>query len=156
MGTPFSEIFDLFLTNVKDYKIDNLYSISSTPTSPDSPFFAYLEGFLVRAIPNFTNCVKDLVTIDQINKTFPDVLTDLEKSVLSDLMAYEWFLREVNDVTQFNLTLSDTDFKHFSEAQNLREKQEKADRMREMYEQKMTVYGLKNIPWVDWSNGLYG
>ncbi len=153
MGTPFSDVFDMFLTNVKDYKIDELYEISSTP---GSHFFNYLEGFLFRALPNFTNCIKNLDDIDDVTKSFNEELTSLEKNILSDLMAYEWFLREVNDVTQFNLTLTDTDFKHFSEAQNLREKQEKADRMREMYEQKMTVYGLKNIPWVDWSNGLYG
>ena len=153
MGTPFSEIFDLFLVGVKDYKIDKLYSLGS---AIGTPFFSYLEGFLVRAIPNFTNCVSDLDTVDNLTKTFDATLSSLEKNILADLMEYEWFKKEINDVTQFNLTLSDTDFKHFSEAQNLREKEDKADRAREKYEQKMTVYGLKHIPWVDWSNGIYG
>lgn len=151
--TPFSEIYDLFLTNVKDYKIDKLYTLGG---DEDSPFFNYLKGFLVKAIPNFTNCVKDLDDITSSTPTsFTSTLSGLEKNILSDLMTYEWFIKEVNDVTQFNLTLSDTDFKHFSEAQNLREKQEKADRMREMAEQKMTVYGLKNIPWANWGAGIY-
>jgi len=157
MGTPFSDVFDLFLTSITDYKIDNLYSLGSEPTSP---FYNYLQGFLIKAIPNFSNCVQDLDDITPVVAYTPAyfnvTLTSLEKGILSDLMTYEWFMKEVNDVTQFNLTLSDTDFKHFSEAQNLREKQEKADKAREMYEQKMTVYGLKHIPWVDWSNGLYG
>jgi len=153
MGTAFSEIYDLFLTNKKDYKIDELYTLGSTPTSN---FTNYLKGFLIKGIPNFTNCIQDLDDRDDSTETFNITLSSLEKGIIVDLMDYEWFLREVNDVTQFNLTLSDTDFKHYSEAQNLKEKQEKADRMREQYEQKMTVYGLKNIPWADWKEGNYG
>lgn len=149
--TPYSEIYDLFLTTVSDYKIDELYDTGT------EYFESYLKGFLIKAIPNFSNCVQDLDSIAPSTPlSFAVTLTSLEKGILSDLMTCEWFMKEINDVTQFNLTLSDTDFKHFSEAQNLREKQEKSDRMREMAEQKMTIYGLKNIPWADWNAGLYG
>ena len=150
MGTPYSEINDLFLMEVKDYKINSLF-IQSTPL-----FSNYLKGFLINAIPNFMNCVNDLEDRDDSLETFNVSLTSLEKSILKDLMVYEWFLKEVQDVTQFNLTLSDTDFKHFSEAQNLREKTEWLDRIRERYEQKMVNYGMKNIPWLDWQGGVYG
>jgi hypothetical protein len=149
--TTYQEVYDIFLTGITDYKIDKLYDAGTTL------FENYLQGFLIKAIPNFTNCVQDLDSVSSSTPTsFMVTLTRLEKGILSDLMTYEWFMKEVNDVTQFNLTLSDTDFKHFSEAQNLKEKQEKADRMREMAEQKMTVYGLKNVPWADWGAGIYG
>ena len=135
---------------VKDYQLDKLYQVGSTP------FNDYLEGFLLKAIPNFYNCVKDLDDRDSVNSAFNSTLTSLEKDILADLMTYAWFQKEINDVTQFNLTLSDTDFKHFSEAQNLREKSERADRLREQYEQKMTVYGMKQVNWTDWAGGTYG
>ncbi len=150
MGTPYSEIYDLFLMGVKDYQLDKLYQVGSTP------FNDYLEGFLVRAIPNFYNCTQDLDDRDSVNYTFNITLTSLEKDILADLMTYAWFQKEINDVTQFNLTLSDTDFKHFSEAQNLREKSERSDRLREQYEQKMVMYGMKYVPWDSWAEGNYG
>lgn len=150
MGTPYIDIYELFLTGVKDYQIDRLYQVGSTP------FNDYLESFLIKAIPDFHNCVQNLGDRNSTEKTFNITLTELEKSILSDLMQYHWFTKEVNDVTQFNLLLSDTDFKHFSESHNLREKSERLDRLREIYEQKMGIYGFKNIPWSDWLGGSYG
>lgn len=150
MATTYQDIFDLFLVSIKDYKIDNLYVNSQTD------FEAYLTGFLEKAIPNFDNCVKDLTLRSKTSMTFNLDLDDLEKDILADLMVYQWFLKELQNITQFNITLSDTDFKHFSEAQNLREKTEYANRVREIYEQKKVVYGMKNISWGNWGTGQYG
>lgn len=151
MSTQFSDIYDLFLVNVRDYKIDSLYN-AATPTN----FNNYLYGFLINAIPEFYNCTKDLEDRDDDAQTFTETLTLEEKKILSNWMVYYWFLREVQNVTQFNLHLNDTDFKRYAEANNLKNKQEYANSLREIFSQKTVDYGIKNTPWEDWVNGNYG
>jgi hypothetical protein len=150
MSTPFTDIYDLFLTQIYDYKINQLYTISITD------FETYLQGFLVNAIPKFKNCTKDLTDIDLTSGTFAATLTLEEKTILSDLMIVQWMVKEIQDVSQFQLKLNDTDFKHYAESQNLKEKSEYMNRIREIVNQNMTNYGVSNIPWSDWAAGNYG
>ena len=149
MATPFTDIYDLFLIGVSDYKLDQLYNISTTD------FETYLQGFLIRAVPKFDNCNQDL-TYSTTSAQFTETLTNTEKVILADLMTMEWMLKETQDVSQFNLLLNDTDFKHYAEGQNLKEKSAYLDKLREKVNQDMTVYGIKNTPWSDWANGEYG
>ena len=146
--TDYTEIYDLFLAEVKDYKLDIL--VASTPVLAN-----YLCGFLKLAIPNFKNCLQDLEDRDDTTQTFNITLTETEKHIVVRWMVYEWFLREVQDVTQFNLSLSDTDFKRYAEANNLRSKQEYANGLREINSQKNTDYGLKGINWDAWIGGNF-
>ena len=148
MPTPFDDIYDLFLVEIKDYKIDYL---QAWPTEISN----YLQGFLMKAIPDFDNCVQNLEDYNLTNTQFNANLTLTEKSILSNLMVIKWLNKEINDVTQFNLHLNDTDFKHYSEAQNLQQKTSHRDGLREIINQDMTRYGLKNTPWSDWANGNF-
>ena len=145
--TPFSDIYDLFLVMVTDYKLDKLYSQS------EADFLTYLKGFLMLAIPKFTNCKQSLA---YNSDNFTSNLTIVEKNILAELMTIQWLSKEINDVTQFNLSLNDTDFKRYAEANNLREKSEYSDRLREKVNQDMTDYGLITIDWNAWGSGNYG
>jgi len=78
-----------------------------------------------------------------------------EKTILADLMLIKWLEKQINNVTQFNLLLNDTDFKRYSEAQNLTSKVAHKNQLREIVNQDMTKYGLKNTKWSDWQNGVY-
>lgn len=146
--TPFSDIYGLFLVQIQDYKIDML---SSTPTNMEN----YLHGFLELAIPEFYNCQKDLNGRDNILKQFNVDLTLEEQKILANWMVYHWFLREVQDIKQFSLLLTDTDFKTYSSANYLKEKSSYANMLREICTQRTVDYGIKNIPWSDWKNGNY-
>lgn len=148
--TPYSDIFDLFMVSVRDYKLDNLF-VASTPN-----FERYLTGFLVKSIPDFDNCKKDLEDRSDTDKVFNLDLNTLEKVILSNIMIYQWFIKETQDVTQFNLHLNDTDFKMYSEAQNLKSKEDWVNRLREVFNQDLMKYSIKNIPWSDWAAGNYG
>jgi len=152
MATPYSSLYSLFLVANQDYKIDQLAGVStaSTPLMEN-----YLEGFLMLAIPEFYNCQKNLDSRDDVLKTFSEDLTLEEQKILVNWMTYHWFLREVHDVTQINNLLSDTDFKMFSNANNLREKSAYANCLRETYMQRTVDYGIKNIPWENWASGEY-
>ena len=47
MATPYSEVFDLFLTSIQDYRINRLYEKSVEDMEN------YLMPFLIKAIVNF-------------------------------------------------------------------------------------------------------
>jgi hypothetical protein len=54
LSTPYSEIFELFLFNIQDYNIDEIYNTS------EEDFETYVTNFLLKAIPEFSNCQNDL------------------------------------------------------------------------------------------------
>lgn len=136
MATSFDTIEDLALTVISDYKLVKLYNQS------EEDFKAYCDGFLVNAVPNFTQCQQDL-TYDLATRTFTSDFTVLEISILADFWAIAWLTKEVQDATQINLKLSTSGgFETHSEAQNLKEKSSWLDRLRERVYQKITDYQL--------------
>lgn len=137
MGTAFSEIIDMALLSIQDYKLDQL-----ADDSPDD-FDLITEGFLLRGLPSFTNC-KTSLAYNSENRAFVENLSFLEISILSDLWVYEWFAQKVQNVTQFQGKMSPSDFKHYSEAENLKQKSEYLDKLREKHSQKMMEYSLQH------------
>ena len=109
---------------------------------------------MLRGLPQFTNC-KTPLTYDTTTQSFTNTLTPLEISILADLWVYEWFEWHVQNVTQFENKMTPSDFKHYSEAENLKQKSEYLDRLREKYSQKMVNYDLLNIDWTTWGNGNF-
>lgn len=139
MATRFDTIEDLALTVVSDYKIAKLYNQDETA------FKTYCDGFLISAIPNFTQCNQDL-SYDTEEREFTADLTIMEISILADFWAIQWLTKEVQDATQINLKLSTSGgFETHSEAQNLKEKSSWLDRLRERVYQKITDYQLQDI-----------
>ena len=137
MATSFDTIEDLFLISVRDYRIDAL-------ASNQTVLQQYLDGFLIKAVPNFTACLQDL-SYDSVTRTFTSTFTNLENEILANLMEVEWFKNDVNDVTQINLHLMNREFKLNSENENLKQKSEYLDRAREKAHQLATEYQLLNI-----------
>ncbi len=147
--TEYTDIYDLFLMQVKDFKLDSLYQ-----SDPDE-LNTYLSGFLVLAISDFTNCKQDLSNRDNEAGHFNIDLTDKEKAILSELMVMRWLLKEIQDVLQIKNLLTDTDFKLTSAASNLTAKQNYLAVVREYVNQDMSNYALNNINWNDWYNGVF-
>ena len=54
------------------------------------------------------------------------------------------------------LKLQDRDFKHFSEAQNLREKKDLWNAKMEEVSAILSKYGLRNNDWVGWADQNFG
>lgn len=116
-----------------------------------------MEGFLIRGLPNFTNCVQDLSNRDDAAKTFNLKLTDLEQSILADWTVVAWLDREINDVTQITGMMQNKVEAHrYSEASLLKEKTFHKVKLQEDINKKQTDYGLLNVPWKDWARGNYG
>jgi len=150
MATLYNDIYDLALVELKDYRIDKIYNQSV------GDFETYMRGFLAKAIPKFMNCQADLTDRDDTTKQFNVTLSDKEQDILSIWVGISWLNNAINDINQIQLHLNDTDFKHYAEGQNLKEKTAHRDKMREMVKQDEVDYGLKNTPWSSWISGNYG
>ncbi len=153
MPTAYSDINDLFLQQVNDYRLTSLYNsdILNDTTNLDT----YLMGFMVLAIPEFSGCTQDLSLRDDTSTfTFTETLTDENKKMLSRLMLKVWLGKEVRDVLQMRSKIQ-TDFKTYSEAQNLREKQNSLNILREELSQELIDYYYKNNDWSDWYAGNF-
>ncbi len=145
MGTLFDRVYDRALIIIEDYKLNRLAE------EDYESFLLYLQGNLERSIPDFTSCNTDLsyeeVEDDDGNKVmaFVNDLSSKEINILSSIMVYNWFSRKVNDVTQFQGHLNNKEFKSHSEGQNLKEKSEYLDRLREKFNQDITDYQLEDV-----------
>jgi hypothetical protein len=148
LATPFSTIYDQFMQFVTDYRLLELYN-SSVPN-----FETYLEGFLIPAITDFKNCRQSLL---YSSSSFSDTLTSENVKILALLMKKYWLTKEIDNITQMNLHVTDRDFKVYSESQNMREKQNRLILEKEALSQTLVDYGLDDTDmWIRWINsGVY-
>lgn len=146
MTTPFSTIYDQFMMFVTDYRLNELYNTSV----PD--FETYLSGFLIPAITDFKGCNQSLV---YSTSTFSETLTEENIKILAMLMKKYWLTKEIDDITQMNLHVTDRDFRVYSESQNMREKQNRLTLELEQLSQLLVDYGLDNTDWSAWLNGNF-
>ena len=144
-GTSLGEVYDLFMQLVTDYRLTDLFNTSEVD------FETYLQAWLEYAINDFTDCDQDL-EYDDDTKTFPVVLSRENKVILATLMMKYWLQKNVNDITQMNLHVTDKDFRVASEAQNLREKVAYLSIVKEQCSQLLNDYGYKKVDWAEWLN----
>lgn len=148
-NTEFSEIYHIFLNSIQDYHLKNLFQ-ENIEFAEDM-----LQTFLMKAIVNFYNCDK-IKNVDTISGEFNCELTIEEKHILANFMLLSWLDYNINDITQMEINLNDSDFKHYSEEKNLEKKVEYANKLREITMQSMTIYGLHNTDFKQWAVGNYG
>lgn len=137
--TDFDTIIDLALITVNDHRIAKIYNKDT------EGFQEYVDGFLKRAVPYFTDCKQNL-SYDADNRYFDADLTPMEQSILADLWVIEWLVRDNNTYALYRQHLQNSgSFKNHSEAQNLKEFSAQADKMREELNRKLTDYQLSYL-----------
>lgn len=141
MSTPYSDIFNLFLFNIQDYLIDDMYS-----TSQDD-FEVYSTNFLKKAIPRFKHCEKDLTDRNDTTRVFTATLTDGEKDILANLMTLAWLTKEINNILEMRNILTSGDYKAFSAANNLKEKRGWYETLSDEVDRQLVDYGYDNNDW---------
>lgn len=146
MATELREVYDYFMQTITDYRLTDLFNTSQ------EDFENYLQAWLEFAIFDFNVCNQSLV-FDDTTKIFGVTLTIEEKTILAHLMMKYWMQKAVNDVTQFNLHITDRDFKTASEAQNLREKSTHLNMIKEQCSQMLIDYSYRRTAnWTEWFN----
>lgn len=149
----FKDIADrVYTTLFTDYKLDKLVQFD------EQAFYDYLSAFLVNSIDMFDGCLSDLSysevteTIEKDNQlvevknyVFDNDLSSKEQYILSLGVALGWYKKQLDDVTQFKLHLSNKDFKSYSEQQNLQRRLERLGAMEEELSEEVIKYQLNNI-----------
>lgn len=149
MTTKYSEVYDLFLTKVTDWKLEKLYEVS-----PED-FETVLHSYMVVALPKFKNCNQSLSRND-LTDSFTETLTEDNKITIASIMVESWLEKEVNDIRQMALHIQDKDFKTYAEANNLKEKSFHWSRIKEQNSQMLVDYSLDNNDlWKDWLSGNF-
>lgn len=131
MATSFTDIYDIFLVQVQDYKIDILADAGASNLNN------YLLGFLRLAIDRFSRyCLQDIKTTANYDTQQFSITLNLENQImLAKEMKVFWIEREVQDVLQIKALLTDADFKRHSESSNLKEKRILQDKIMEQVSQ---------------------
>lgn len=126
MATSFDIIEDLALQTINDYKLVKLYNQSM------DDFQKWCDGFLMSAIPQFTDCVQSLA-FDAVGREFVSDLTIQETKILANFFIISWWERETNDGAQIAQKLNvPSSFKvEGVSSQNMKEKQNIIDKLRE-------------------------
>jgi hypothetical protein len=149
MGTSLTDVNDMFLTMVKDYKLDKLYN------SNVLNFNTRLEGFLIQAIDEFEDICTQSLIYDIATQEFSETLTTRHKIILAKIMKKCWFTQEVNDTMDMKNFIQDHDFKIYSPAENLKEKNNLLKGMEEEISQVLLDYEYANNDWGNWRNQLF-
>ena len=149
MTTTLSEVADLFLTKVTDYRLDSIFESSGS-----SALNFYLEPYILNSIDEFEDiCTQDLSyteSTDDEEGYFSVNLTRENKNVLAQLMVRYWLGKSIRDILQMNNSLQDHDYKTYSQAQNLKAKQDFYNMTREENSQLLVDYGIKHNNWTNW------
>ena len=149
----FKNILDrAYTTLFTDYKLDKLVQVD------EQAFYDFLGGFLVNSTDIFDSCLTDLSyhtetrVITKDNKlvtvtdyVFDNELTSKEVYILSLGVALGWYRKQLDDVTQFKLHLSNKDFKSYSEQQNLQRRLERLGAMEEDLSEEIQKYQIQNL-----------
>lgn len=148
MATPFSEVIDLAMITIQDYKLDKLFQIS------ESDWATFLSGFVVRAVPKFTNS-KTPLNYDLTAQTFNNTLSLQEINILVYWFIEIWLERCQQELSQIKATMTPSDAKRTNVPQLIKERQVLIDECREKNSQTETVYGINNVNWINWGNGNF-
>ena len=154
MGTLSSEVVDLFLTRINDYRLDTIYTVSGSFV-----LNTYVESWLLDSIAEFEDMCDQALTYtvsgSAIEGEFTETLTMINKLILSRIMVKYWLQKSINDILQMNLHVTDRDFKTFSAAQNLKAKQDYLNSLKEELSQDLMNYSYHRNDWANWKNQIF-
>jgi hypothetical protein len=153
MGTLASEIGDLFLSRVSDYRLDNMFT-----TSGSLALGTHIEPYLLDAIIDFDICNQVLTYTVSGSATegyFSLDLTLENKVILSQLMVLSWLSHDIQNIIQMNNHVTDKDYRTFSSAQSLSAKKDYYNSKKEEMSQKLGLYGYNKNSWSEWQNQIF-
>jgi hypothetical protein len=112
MATPFSEVYDSFLT-----KIDDVSLLTLTTVNLES----MMKNWLISAITLFPKCKKDLSQNDKVIQEFTQDLNDTEIEILATWMKYSYLDKKVYRETLLKQSNSSKDNAMYSQANHLQQ-----------------------------------
>jgi hypothetical protein len=148
MGTSLTEIADLFLSAVSDYRLNAIYATSGSVGLNNQ-----IEPFLLKSIEDFTLCDQALVytsTSGSVDGYFSVTLTMTNQIMLSMHMELYWLQKSIQDVRALSNFIQDRDFKGWSPAQMLTARTAHYNAKKEELSQRLVDYSYNRTNWSDW------
>jgi hypothetical protein len=122
MPTPYSTIYEIFLSKLTDYTFINL-----TDAELENIFIKYLKSSIVQ----FKQCKTDLTDRNEESKQFNQTLADEEIEILANQMIVEYLNPQIVNLELIRQSLGSKDFKLYSQSAHLEQliklRQEKQD-----------------------------
>jgi len=157
--TPFSEIYDLAIITMGDYKIKNLIAVSQ-----DS-FYTYMRSLLTTGIISFSGCLQslDFTSQEETDDTSGDVttvwyfvedLSFIEKSILARTVILQWWEQKLQEVTVFQGSIPDKNFSKMEIANGLKQKSEYKDKLNEEIGRLIGEYQCDNLSSLPFFGGI--
>ncbi len=126
MGTPFSDVFEMFRVVCTDYKLDSIKKLD------EEAFYTILKSIMLTGLPQF-DCLKSLAYVSQeeiiggetvTRYYFVEVLDTDEIMIISKITAETWFRGKILDTRAFQPFMSQREFKKESVNENLKRKED--------------------------------
>lgn len=111
MGTPFSEIYELFLSQIKDYELAEM---------EETVAIKNMQLWLFGAIPHFHSCKKNLEDYDEFLDKFNETLSINEKYILAKYMIYSYISTFLIREENLSQSLNSKDYRMYSPANQLK------------------------------------
>ena len=141
MSTPFTEVYNSFLGNVRDYSIATLYQ--NDPTAYEQE----MRDLLLKATVNFPNASDSVNSISINTSTFEKELAFHEIVILGKLMAIEYLTPFILDETVTRLRLNSRDYRTYSQGNHAQALQNIKTELHNEVNRSLsrTSYSLKSI-----------
>lgn len=110
MATPYSEIYDRFLSKISDFFISELN---------DDEMLEYCHNLMIAALANLDNIEHDLTQYDDLIAQFEEDLTNTEIEYIACSMASKWIEPQLNNTTLTAHYIGVKDEKFFSSANQI-------------------------------------
>ena len=155
MGTTLTNVADIFLSAISDYKLDTIYSQSGSLVLNQ-----YIEPWLLKSIADFSDTCAQPLTYTVVSGSsdgeFTETLTMENQIILSSFMELYWLQKGIQDYRTLTNLFSDRDFKPFSPAQNITARTANYNSKREELSQRLIDYGYAhNVTWSQWNNQIF-
>ena len=110
MATPFSDIYQIFESNITDY---------SLATMDDEVAEENYQQWLMSSLPHFTNSYSDIDDYDITLAQFNQNLTNTEKQILAKLMLMNYLNTQIFREETLKQSLNSKDYRTYSPARHL-------------------------------------
>lgn len=152
-GTNFTDVYDMFMVTVQDYQLDKLYQTSADNLN------TFLQSFLKYAINDVSGFCDIPNLMEDADFTAGEFSVDIGQYnviLLAEYMKRSWAKRQIDYVTQLQALLTDTDFKRFSEANNLQAKIAYYGSIEENLGRVRAEYVMQHkVNFKEWKTGVY-
>lgn len=140
LPTKLDKVFSRFLRKISDY---NFITLNMTNEEIEEELLGYLESATVK----FHICEKnlDIATLEDGSKSFTEYLDGLEMEVLVSWMLVEYMKPQILATETLKQTLSDKDFKMYSQANQVRELRLLNEVIKAEAEKIMTDYSYRKM-----------